>query len=345
METAPLLSIDDLRVHFRTDVGIVRAVDGVSYEVGRGETLAVVGESGCGKSVTALAILGLVPIPPGEVVSGNISLDGEDLLRASDDRLRAIRGNEIAMIFQEPMTSLNPVFTIGDQIGESLEVHRGLSPEDCRAEAERLLELVGIPDPRQRLDEYPHQISGGMRQRVMIAMALACKPKLLIADEPTTALDVTVQAQILSLLRDLQEGLGMSILLITHDLGVVAETAHHVVVMYAGMVVERASVGALFERPRHPYTAGLFRSLPRLTEDGEALRPISGVVPDATAFPTGCRFHPRCPHAMPICSRETPPLVNRASAGAEPHVSACFFVDEHPEADLLAGAGEKATTP
>jgi oligopeptide/dipeptide ABC transporter ATP-binding protein len=342
MEAPPLLSIDELRVHFRTDVGTVRAVDGVSYEVGRGETLAVVGESGCGKSVTALAILGLVPTPPGKVVGGVVSFDGEDLLHASGDRLRAIRGNEIAMIFQEPMTSLNPVFTIGDQIGESLEVHRGLSPEDCRAEAERLLELVGIPDPRQRLDEYPHQLSGGMRQRVMIAMALACRPKLLIADEPTTALDVTVQAQILSLLRDLQEGLGMSILLITHDLAVVAETAHRVVVMYAGMVVERASVGALFERPRHPYTAGLFRSLPRLAEDGEALRPISGAVPDATAFPTGCRFHPRCPFAMPVCSKETPRLMNRAREGMAPHVSACFFVDENPGADLLT---EKAKAP
>jgi len=342
---ATLLVIDDLRVHFHTSVGIVRAVDGVSYDVRRGETLAVVGESGCGKSVTALAILGLVPIPPGKVESGAIEFGGEDLLRASDSRIRAIRGNEIAMIFQEPMTSLNPVFTIGDQIGESLEVHRGLSPEDCRAEAERLLEVVGIPDPRQRLDEYPHQLSGGMRQRVMIAMALACNPQLLIADEPTTALDVTVQAQILSLLRDLQERLGMSILLITHDLAVVAETAHRVVVMYAGMVVEQADVGALFARPRHPYTAGLFRSLPRLTEAGEALRPISGTVPDAVAFPSGCRFHPRCPHAMPICSKETPPLVNRAPDGAEPHVSACFFVDEHPETDLLSSASEKASGP
>jgi peptide/nickel transport system ATP-binding protein len=335
-----LLAIDDLRVHFRTDVGLVRAVDGVSYEVRRGETLAVVGESGCGKSVTALAILGLVP-PPGEVVSGTISFEGENLLRAGPERLRAVRGDEIAMIFQEPMTSLNPVFTIGNQIGESLDVHRGLSQEECRAEAERLLEVVGIPDPWQRLDEYPHQLSGGMRQRVMIAMALACKPKLLIADEPTTALDVTVQAQILSLLRDLQERLEMSILLITHDLAVVAETARRVVVMYAGLVVEQAGVRELFARPRHPYTAGLFHSLPRLAEDGEPLRPIWGSVPDATAFPSGCRFHPRCPHAMPICSKETPPLVDRSDAGAEPHLSACFYVDEHPEADLLSDAGKR----
>jgi oligopeptide/dipeptide ABC transporter ATP-binding protein len=284
-------------------------------------------------------------MPPGEIVSGSISLEGEDLLRASDARLRAVRGNEIAMIFQEPMTSLNPVFTVGDQIGEPLDVHRGLSPEDCRAEAERLLELVGIPDPRQRLDEYPHQLSGGMRQRVMIAMALACNPKLLIADEPTTALDVTVQAQILALLRGLQSELDMSIVLITHDLAVVAETARRVVVMYAGRVVEAASVGDLFERPRHPYTAGLFGSLPRLTEDGQPLNPISGTVPDAIAFPPGCRFHPRCPYAMPICSKETPPLVERPSKGPEPHVSACFYVDENPRADLLPGAVEKAKAP
>jgi oligopeptide/dipeptide ABC transporter ATP-binding protein len=341
----PLLRIDDLRVHFETDVGTVHAVDGVAYDVQHGETLAVVGESGCGKSVTALAILGLVPKPPGKIVSGTITLDGEDLLRVSDERLRAVRGDEIAMIFQEPMTSLNPVFTIGDQIAESIVVHRGLSPDECRAEAEHLLELVGIPDPRQRLDEYPHQLSGGMRQRVMIAMALACSPKLLIADEPTTALDVTVQAQILALLRGLQEEFGMSIVLITHDLAVVAETARRVVVMYAGLVVEQASVDALFERPRHPYTAGLFLSLPRLTEDGEALRPISGTVPDAIAFPSGCRFHPRCPFAMPICSKEEPPLVNRAREGEEPHVSACFFVDQHPEADLLAGTAERAKAP
>ena len=249
--------------------------------------------------------------------------------------MRAIRGNEIAMIFQEPMTSLNPVFTIGDQIGEVLAVHRRLSPEACRVETVRLLRVVGIPAPDERVDEYPHQLSGGMRQRVMIAMALACSPKLLIADEPTTALDVTVQAQILDLLRRLQRELGMSVLLITHDLGVVAETAHRVVVMYAGRVAEQASAKALFSRPRHPYTAGLFRSLPRLDSDDAELRPIDGTVPDALHFPTGCRFHPRCPYAMAVCRERVPPLVNRAAAGEEPHASACFYVDEHPEADLL----------
>jgi oligopeptide/dipeptide ABC transporter ATP-binding protein len=234
------------------------------------------------------------------------------------------------------MTSLNPVFTIGDQISEVLALHRGLSPMECRRETVRLLELVGISSPESRVDEYPHQLSGGMRQRVMIAMALACEPVLLIADEPTTALDVTVQAQILELLRDLQRALGMSVLLITHDLGVVAETAARVVVMYAGLVAETASATALFEKPRHPYTAGLFRSLPALGGEGGALHPIEGRVPDALSFPPGCRFHPRCPHAMPVCREKAPPLVERARPGEESHQSACFFVDEYPEADLTA---------
>jgi peptide/nickel transport system ATP-binding protein/oligopeptide transport system ATP-binding protein len=332
---APLLRVRDLVVHFRTSAGVVHALDGVSYDIHRGETLALVGESGCGKSITALSILRLIAIPPGEIVDGAIDLDGEPLLSASEERLRSVRGNEIAMIFQEPMTSLNPVFTVGDQIGEVIAVHRGLPPDACRAETIRLLQGVGIPAAEQRVDEYPHQLSGGMRQRVMIAMALACRPKLLIADEPTTALDVTVQAQILELLRTLQETLGMSVLLITHDLGVVAETAHRVVVMYAGRVAEQAAAKALFARPRHPYTAGLFRSLPRLDSDDEPLRPIEGAVPDALHFPTGCRFHPRCPYAMPVCGERVPPLVNRAPAGEEPQLSACFYVDDHPEVDLL----------
>jgi oligopeptide/dipeptide ABC transporter ATP-binding protein len=334
MPEDPLLRIDGLSVNFRTGAGLVRAVDRVSYDIARGETVAVVGESGCGKSVTALAILGLVPMPPGEIAGGSIRFEGEDLLRAEPARLRAVRGNEIAMIFQEPMTSLNPVFTVGDQIAEVLALHRGLSTEEARAEAIRLLDLVGIPSPGDRVDEYPHQLSGGMRQRVMIAMALACRPKLLIADEPTTALDVTVQAQILELLRDLEQELGMSMLLITHDLGVVAETAHRVVVMYAGRVVERASSTDLFERPRHPYTAGLFRSLPRLDADDDALEPILGSVPDALRFPAGCRFHPRCAHAMAVCKEKEPPLAERGAGGAS-HVSACFFVDEHPDVDLV----------
>jgi oligopeptide/dipeptide ABC transporter ATP-binding protein len=344
MTGAPLLRIDDLVVHFHTGAGTVHALDGVSYDVREGETLAVVGESGCGKSVTALAILRLIPAP-GEIVRGSVTFDGESLLDATPERLRRVRGNEIAMIFQEPMTSLNPVFTTGDQIGEVLALHRGLSPEEVRAETLRLLGLVGIPAPEQRIDEYPHQLSGGMRQRVMIAMALACSPKLLIADEPTTALDVTVQAQILDLLQRLQTELGMSVLLITHDLGVVAETAQRVVVMYAGLVAERASAASLFARPRHPYTAGLFRSLPRLDAEDGALRPIEGTVPDALHFPSGCRFHPRCPYAMAVCRDRRPELVERAAPGEEPHVSACFYVDEHPDADLLAfeAPGAEAT--
>jgi oligopeptide/dipeptide ABC transporter ATP-binding protein len=333
---APLLRIANLSVHFRTGNGLVRAVDGASYDVRRGETLAVVGESGCGKSVTAMAVLGLLPRPPAEIPSGSILFDGEELLHASPERLRQIRGNRISMIFQEPMTSLNPVFSIGDQIMEGLLLHRGLTREAARAEAVHLLELVRIPAPEQRLDEYPHQLSGGMRQRVMIAMALACRPALLIADEPTTALDVTVQAQILELLRELQRELGMSIVLITHDLGVVAESAERVVVMYAGTVVERASVDSLFDRPRHPYTAGLFLSLPSLSDEHGRLRPIEGAVPDAMNLPSGCRFHPRCPFAMPVCKEREPELTAREPAGAPSHQSACFYVDQHPDADLVA---------
>jgi peptide/nickel transport system ATP-binding protein/oligopeptide transport system ATP-binding protein len=330
-----LLRIENLSVHFRTGAGLVRAVDGASYDVRRGETLAVVGESGCGKSVTAMAVLGLLPQPPAEIAGGSVTFRGEELLTLPAERLRAIRGNRISMVFQEPMTSLNPVFTIGDQIGEGLRVHRGLDAEQARREAQRLLELVRIPAPASRLDEYPHQLSGGMRQRVMIAMALACRPELLIADEPTTALDVTVQAQILELLRELKRELGMSILLITHDLGVVAETAERVVVMYAGTVVERAAAADLFARPQHPYTAGLFLSLPRLDQDAEELRPIEGSVPDPARLPSGCRFHPRCPLALSRCRVEVPALRARTASGAEPRLSACFYVDENPETDLI----------
>jgi oligopeptide/dipeptide ABC transporter ATP-binding protein len=332
----PLLSIEDLVVQFPTGAGVVEAVSGVAYEVRRGETVAVVGESGCGKSVTALALLGLVP-PPGRVVRGAIRFDGESLLDATPERLREIRGDDVAMIFQEPMTSLNPVFRVGEQIAEVLRTHRGTSDEVADTEVIRLLRLVGIADPEQRAREYPHQLSGGMRQRVMIAMALACGPKLLVADEPTTALDVTVQAQVLDLLRRLQRTLGMAVLLITHDLGVVAEVAHRVVVMYAGRVVEQGTAHAIFGRPRHPYTAGLFRSLPRLDADA-ALRPIEGSVPDALRFPPGCRFHPRCPYAMPVCREKVPDFAPRGAADSqdEPHLSACFYVDAHPEVDLFA---------
>jgi len=337
----PLLRVDALQLHFRTDAGVVRAVDGVSYEIAPGETLAVVGESGCGKSVTAMSILGLVPLPPGEIRGGDIVFCGESLLRVSDERMRQIRGNEIAMIFQEPMTSLNPVYTVGDQITESLALHRRMTADEAHAEAIRLLARVGIPAAERRVDEYPHQMSGGMRQRVMIAMALACSPKLLIADEPTTALDVTIQAQILGLLSRLQEETGMSILLITHDLGVVAETAHRVVVMYAGQVVETAEVTDLFDRPRHPYTAGLFHSIPHPDVEQEVLDPIEGSVPDALDFPDGCRFHPRCPLATDQCRREQPPMQDRPG-GEQPHRSACWVVDAQPEIDLLASGARGA---
>jgi len=336
MTDEPLLRIDDLSVIFRTGAGVVHAVDGAGYVVYRGETLAVVGESGCGKSVTALAVLGLLPSPPAEITRGSVRFEGEELVGASSERLRRLRGNQISMIFQEPMTSLNPVYTVGDQIGEGLVLHRGFSSERARAEALRLLDLVRIPAPERRLDEYPHQLSGGMRQRVMIAMALACRPKLLIADEPTTALDVTVQAQILELLLDLKEKLDMAIVLITHDLGVVAETAERVAVMYAGRVVEAASTAELFEHPRHPYTAGLFLSLPRVDREGAPLRPIEGTVPDPLHPAPGCPFHPRCPFAMAVCSEREPPLVPRGAAEGSAHRSACFYVDDHPEADLVA---------
>ncbi|MCP3986658.1 MAG: ABC transporter ATP-binding protein [bacterium] len=308
-----LLEIDDLKTCFRTDDGLVRAVDGVSFEVDCGETLAVVGESGCGKSVTALSILRLVAVPPGEYAGGAIRFEGEDLLGVSEGRIREVRGNEIAMIFQEPMTSLNPVFTVGEQIIEAIQLHQKLAADPARARAITMLQRVGIPSPERRIDDYAHQMSGGMRQRVMIAMALACNPKLLIADEPTTALDVTIQAQILELLSRLQQELGMSVLLITHDLGVVAETAQRVVVMYAGKVVEQAGVQDLFAGPRHPYTVGLLGALPDASGEGGRLHPIEGNVPDARQMPSGCRFHPRCPIALERCAREEPQL------GGEPH--------------------------
>jgi oligopeptide/dipeptide ABC transporter ATP-binding protein len=330
----PALRVDDLRVHFDTDAGLVRAVDGVSFEVPAGRTLALVGESGCGKSVTALSVLRLVPMPPGRIASGSIELHEEDLVHVDDARMRGVRGNEVAMIFQEPMTSLNPVYTIGDQISESVALHKGLAAEAARREAVKMLERVGIPAADRRVNEYPHQMSGGMRQRVMIAMALACEPEVLIADEPTTALDVTIQAQILELLRDLQAQRQMSILLITHDLGVVAELAHDVVVMYAGQVVERAPVGALFRTPRHPYTAGLFHSIPHLEGDAEELHPIEGNVPDALEFPEGCRFHPRCPFAEARCRTEAPPATPRG----EGHLAACWVTENRRSLDLLGAA-------
>jgi oligopeptide/dipeptide ABC transporter ATP-binding protein len=306
--TEPLLELRDLQTHFNTEDGIVRAVDGVSFELYAGQTLAIVGESGSGKSVTSLSILRLLPKPHGRIVGGAIRFRGRDLLALSEDEMRRLRGREIAMIFQEPMTSLNPVFSCGDQIAEVLELHEKLPRSQARARAVELLQLVGIPEPAQRAREYPHQLSGGMRQRVMIAMALACKPAILIADEPTTALDVTIQAQILELLGRLRRELGMAVLFITHDLGVVAETAERVAVMYAGQVVEYGDVVPLFAGPGHPYTAGLLASLPRLGRRSERLRVIPGGVPDPADFPEGCRFHPRCPIVQERCRRELPAL-------------------------------------
>jgi len=319
----PLLRVSDLQTHFFTDAGVVRAVDGVSFDVYAGQTLAVVGESGSGKSVSALSILRLVPEPPGRIVGGSVFFKGRNLLEASAREVRSIRGKEISMIFQEPMTSLNPVFTCGEQIIETLVVHEKIGRRAARQRAIEMLDLVGIPSPAQRVDEYPHQMSGGMRQRVMIAMALACHPAVLIADEPTTALDVTIQAQILELLRRLQREMGMAVILITHDLGVVAETADHVAVMYAGRVVEYCDVRSAFRKPLHPYTAGLQASLPRLDATLDRLRVIPGSVPNPARFPVGCRFHPRCPVAQNRCLND-PDLV-AIEAG---HLSRCFRADE-----------------
>ncbi|MCF7936649.1 MAG: ABC transporter ATP-binding protein [Synergistales bacterium] len=303
-----LLDVESLQTVFDTDRGLIRAVDGVSFSIEPGETLGIVGESGCGKSVTALSIMRLVARPVGRIAGGRILFEGEDLLDKSPGAMRSIRGNRIAMIFQEPMTSLNPVYTVGRQIMEPLMLHRRLGGGEARKKAVAMLDLVGIPNAARRAEEYPHQLSGGQRQRAMIAMALACNPALLIADEPTTALDVTVQAQILDLMNSLKEEFGSSVIFITHDLGVIAETAQQVVVMYAGKVVEQASVRSLFREPRHPYTQGLLRSIPRISEDRERLDVIPGVVPNPLAFPPGCRFHNRCPQCFDRCTREEPPL-------------------------------------
>ncbi len=320
----PLLAVRGLRTHFFLEDGVARAVDGVDLTVERGKTLGVVGESGCGKSVTALSIMRLVPHPPGRIVEGTIMLAGRNLLKADEAHMRKIRGNDVAMIFQEPMTSLNPVFTVGSQIQEVLMLHQQQTRQEARERTLDMLSRVGIPSPGVRIDEYPHQMSGGMRQRVMIAMALACNPELLIADEPTTALDVSIQAQILKLLKQLQREFGMSILLITHDLGVIAETADDVAVMYAGRIAEYAPVGELFSRPKHPYTVGLFRSIPKLGEVRERLDVIPGMVPDPLELPVGCKFHPRCPMARQEC-RSLEPELREVAPG---HASACHFAQE-----------------
>jgi len=303
-----LLEVRGLKTYFYTEDGVVPAVDGVDFSLDKGETLGIVGESGCGKSVTSLSIMRLVPSPPGKIVSGKILFKGEDLVKKSEAGMREIRGNDISMIFQEPMTSLNPVFTIGNQITEVIELHQGLSKQQAINKAIEMLKLVGIPSAEQRINEYPHQLSGGMRQRVMIAMALACNPELLIADEPTTALDVTIQAQILELMKDLKKKLGTAIILITHDLGVVAEMAENVLVMYAGKVVEYADVKSLFKDPKHPYTIGLLGSIPRLDVVKKKLHVIKGVVPNPFEMPEGCRFNPRCDYAKDICRQKEPPL-------------------------------------
>ena len=329
--STPLLAIEDLQTHFFTRDGVVRAVDGVSYAVEAGETLAVVGESGCGKSVTALSILRLVPSPPGRIVGGTIRFEGVDLLQIGEGEMRRIRGNEISMIFQEPMTSLNPVLTVSRQITETLILHQGLTARAAAARAIEMLRLVRIPEPERRARQYPHELSGGMRQRVMIAMALACHPKLLIADEPTTALDVTIQAQILDLMRELKSEIGAAIILITHDLGVVAEMAQRVVVMYAGRKVEEAPVGDLFRRPQHPYTLGLLASVPRLgatlgRAEPPRLAEIPGTVPSLRDPIVGCAFAPRCAYATQRCSREAPPLEAKTAA----HLAACFESERLP---------------
>ncbi|HEY0005820.1 MAG TPA: ABC transporter ATP-binding protein [Pyrinomonadaceae bacterium] len=306
-----LLEVKNLQTHFPTRAGLVRAVDGVSFHVERGELLGLVGESGCGKSITALSVMRLIS-KPGKIVGGEIIFDGENLLEASEERLREIRGNDIAMIFQDPMTSLNPVYTVGEQIAEALRLHRQLSRKEARQAAIDAMQEVAIPDPARRSSDYPHQLSGGMRQRVMIAMALACDPKLLIADEPTTALDVTIQAQILELLNELRRTRSLGVLLITHDLGVVAETADRVCVMYTGKIVEESPVEELFARPKMPYTEGLLRSVPKLTTEhvsrAARLQTIEGIVPSPTALPPGCHFAPRCAHRMPRCTTGEIPL-------------------------------------
>ena len=317
---AALLEVRGLQTHFASERGVVRAVDGVDLRLERGRTLGIVGESGCGKSVTALSIMGLVPQPPGRIVGGEVRFEGEDLLKAPVQRLRDLRGHQLSMIFQEPMTSLNPAFQAGDQIAEVILRHKNVNAGEAKDQAVQMLRKVRIPSPEARAREYPHQLSGGMRQRVMIAMALACNPKLLIADEPTTALDVTIQAQILELMRALREELGTAIILITHDLGVIAELADDVIVMYAGKVVERCAVPRLFAEPQHPYTIGLLGSIPRLDLEQERLSAIEGFVPDAAAMPEGCRFHPRCPFSIEKCRQEEPALAEIAPN----HFAACW---------------------
>ncbi len=339
MQQTPVLEVKNLKTAFRTEGGQVIAVDDVSFSVQPGQTLGIVGESGCGKSVTSLSIMGLIPNPPGKIVGGEINFKGKNLVGISQPEMRKIRGNEISMIFQEPMTSLNPVFTIGNQIMETIMLHQKLSKKEARAKAIEMLTLVGIPAPASRVDDYPHQLSGGMRQRVMIAMALSCNPTVLIADEPTTALDVTIQAQILELIKGLREKLKMAVVLITHDLGVVAETCDHVVVMYAGRVVEQGTAEDIFLRPAHPYTRGLLNSIPSESGHGAErkrgrLETIPGLVPSLLNLPKGCRFLDRCKRAQPdVCSKADPSL----DPVGEGHKAACYFPFTEPRGAAARG--------
>lgn len=329
---AELLQVKNLRVSFFTPEGEVRAIDGVDFEIDQGKTLGLVGESGCGKSVTSLSIMRLIQSPPGKIVGGEILYKGRDLLKLNNEEMRKIRGNEISMIFQEPMTSLNPVFTVGNQIGEAIKLHQGLGKAETRAKTIEMLRLVKIADPESRVDAYPHQLSGGMRQRIMIAMALSCNPSLLIADEPTTALDVTIQAQILELMKELQQKIGMALLLITHDLGVVAEQADDVAIMYAGKIVERSNTRAIFTKPFHPYTVGLLNSLPQTGgAKKKRLDAIPGVVPSPLRLPSGCRFRDRCPKVQDVCAQSEPLLVEKEAE----HTVACHF----PHSEVRQGVG------
>ena len=330
-----LLEVNNLTTHFFTSDGVVKAVDGISYHLDEGEILGIVGESGCGKSVSALSLMRLVADPPGKIVDGEVTFEDKDLLQLGDAEMRSIRGNRMAMVFQEPMTSLNPVLTIGRQITETLELHQNMTRAQARERAAELIRMVGIPDAASRLKDYPHQFSGGMRQRVMIAMALSCNPKLIIADEPTTALDVTIQAQILELMRELAQQFGTALIIITHNLGVVARYADRVVVMYAGKIIETGSAEEIYSNPRHPYTLGLLNSVPRLDEAVRAsLDPIEGLPPDLVDLPVGCSFQPRCPYAYERCTQETPTLMDHSEA----HTTACYRHEELTELKTAASA-------
>ncbi len=337
IQTASLLEVRDLKTHFRTDDGVVHAVNGISFTVDEGETLGIVGESGCGKTVTALSVLRLIPEPPGEIVSGQVLFQGRDLLSVGAQEMCEMRGNKIGVVFQDPMTSLNPVLTIGEQITEALELHLGMDGRQARNRAVELLQLVGIPEAEERIDDYPHLFSGGMRQRAMIAMALSCNPYLLIADEPTTALDVTIQAQIIELVNRLKSEIGLAIIWITHDLGIIAGLADRVIVMYAGHVVESADVRDLYRHPQHPYTLGLLASIPRLDVGRQkALTPIEGVPPDLIKMPSGCPFHPRCVYVMSHCSQKMPEL----RKVGEGHMVACWI--DVAQASFVAARREES---